>query len=394
MEFVLIVTLLALPVLLAQELRGSTQAIVPPRSTPDSSTPIHLSISAFQDGLRCARTINLALEGAAAPERVSFGILQARPESEPDCVQTFKDKYLEKLCAKLGQVDSQFQTDCATQVLAQITFKVIAPEEGKGPGHQRGMMNSMINFDREDKFCMQTDSHMDFLQNWDTLVIDDWMNTHNEFAVLTAYVMDMSSKGKYAMNMMVDCCGWMVDGDGVPRGNGCGDVPRKNKPVLTMNWAAGFSFHRCHAEQNVPVDPNLEWIFTGEEVDRAARLWTSGYDLYLPTRGFVLHDYSHPNQGFWRYQGTDQAGKATSSRTKLAELLGMYGKTSTEDSHTGHYFTLGNQRSLAQWNSFIEPAFNVGTKYCTRDVNLRRQPVSDLAALADSVSSPGATHEL
>lgn len=31
-------------------------------------------------------------------------------------------------------------------------------------------------------------------------------------------------------------------------------------------WGAGLSFHRCHAEINVPVDPYLDGVFDGEEV--------------------------------------------------------------------------------------------------------------------------------
>ncbi len=75
---------------------------------------------------------------------------------------------------------------------------------------------------------------------------------------------------------------------------------RVRRPVLNAAWMAGLSFARCHAERRVPNDPHMPQvlhaaipgpharcmvcagaqIFWGEEMSRAARLWTHGYDLY------------------------------------------------------------------------------------------------------------------
>jgi hypothetical protein len=56
-------------------------------------------------------------------------------------------------------------------------------------------------------------------------------------------------------------------------------------------WGAGLSFHRCHAEINVPVDPYLDNVFDGEEGSRGIRFFTHGYDVYTPHRVLVTHDY-------------------------------------------------------------------------------------------------------
>ena len=55
-----------------------------------------------------------------------------------------------------------------------------------------------------EEFCMQTDSHMDFMMGWDRLMMEMWALTENEYAVLSTYVTDSSdfdnikdkSKGK------------------------------------------------------------------------------------------------------------------------------------------------------------------------------------------------------
>ena len=60
-------------------------------------------------------------------------------------------------------------------------------------------------------------------------------------------------------------------------------------------WGAGLSFHRCHAEVNVPVDPYLDNVFDGEEGSRGIRFFTHGYDVYTPHRVLVTHDYVSRN---------------------------------------------------------------------------------------------------
>ena len=61
--------------------------------------------------------------------------------------------------------------------------------------------------------------------------------------------------------------------------------------LLAAMWGAGLSFHRCHAEINVPVDPYLDNVFDGEEGSRGIRFFTHGYDVYSPHRVLVTHDY-------------------------------------------------------------------------------------------------------
>ena len=49
-----------------------------------------------------------------------------------------------------------------------------------------------------------------------------------------------------------------------------------------------MSFSKCHAVRKVPYDPNLHFIFDGEEFSRMARFWTKGYDVYSPSRVIVV----------------------------------------------------------------------------------------------------------
>jgi len=369
---------------------------VPPFKRPNPSTPVHLIISAFRDSERCARTLVFALEKARYPSRLHFRVLQALDEDgaaeDISCVHRFRKEYLPRFCRKNGSSGEVAARECQRAVLLQVRAWAIPPEEGMGPAHQRGLLNEMLDFEVPDAMCMTTDSHMDFHHNWDELTIADWYATGNEFAVLTTYPVHME-EGKEEKNRgkHVDLCGYSLE-HGIPRGRTGSILATKkgDRPYLTMNWAAGFSFHRCHADRNVPVDKHLTWIFTGEEVSRAVRLWTHGYDLYIPSCITVYHNYTAAKQDFWRYQGIRHMLAGHFSRQRISDLLQL-GNRGTPD--LGPY-GLGSQRSLEQWVTWSQvdlgtvrwSKFLMGGVICS---DLKRVPVKDVRRLNASIMQGG-----
>merc|ERR1712217_224714 len=159
----------------------------------------------------------------------------------------------------------------------------------------------------------------------------------------------MPGQDRMFANSHVDLCGYFLE-NGIPRGQG-GDNLRSNKeqkPYLTMNWAAGFAFSRCHADRNVPVDKYLRYIFTGEEIDRAARLWTHGYDLYLSGFAFIYHDYDSARQEFW--QEDHDRSIEVHSRERLAQKLRLELRDVQLSQHQDFSaFGMGSQRTLEQY---------------------------------------------
>jgi len=352
-------------------------------------------ISAFQDGDRCANTIKTALDNASFPDRLSFNVLQAIGPTDIVCLEEFKSKHLPKLCSGQSQ-------DCEATTLARIHVWTIPLEEAKGPVHQRGLLSERAILPGQDSMCLSTDSHMSFVDAWDNLLIQDWTSKNNEFAVLTAYPLSMRDAHIAGTQSYVNLCGYFLE-NGVPRGVTGATLfnsEERPKPVLTMNWAAGQSFSRCHAEKNVPVDKEFRWLFTGEEVDRAVRLWTHGYDLYNPSINVVMHNYTSPNQGFWNYRSDAKASEQEVSDARIRALL-----TGQQVEGGFGIFGLGDQRTLEEyvswshtnlggkWNEYlqlhklkpsipngqIQPGSN--TEFCQ---SLERHPVRDAAALAKS----------
>jgi hypothetical protein len=148
---------------------------------------------------------------------------------------------------------------------------------------------------------MQIDSHMDFVSNWDTKMLEMWASTENEYAILSTYVTDASElknlgdgkKGVNGLHEVPHVCMITFDGaNGLIRNWGTKSARNLPRPKLNNAvWGAGLSFSKCHAERKVPYDPHTPHIFDGEEFSRAMRYWTSGYDIYTPSRVYVVHDY-------------------------------------------------------------------------------------------------------
>lgn len=378
---------------------------MPPVSPANDSTPIHVILSAFRDGKRCARTLGWALAKAKFPGRIHFRVMQALDPDGKDvsCGTTFVQKELKEFCRSRGG-------GCEREVVGRTRFWTIPLEEGMGPAHQRGLENEQLDYGTPDTFCLTMDAHMDFRRNWDVLMIDDWAKAENEFAVLTAYPAAMESKmedqERHNAGRHVDLCGYFLE-NGIPRGKTGGTIstPRHGKPYFTMNWAAGLAFHRCHADRNVPVDKELKWMFTGEEINRAVRLWTHGYDLYAPSEVNVFHDYGQAKQEFWSHAPLTKAADGSKAKKRLKSLLGI---TEGEKHDELGAFGVGAQRSLEEyvewstidlgtprWNDFLakkgKTPMNGHSAQGPHDFcqKLPRVPVRDVRKLYDSVFEGG-----
>mmetsp|Transcript_100032 Transcript_100032/g.260866 ORF Transcript_100032/g.260866 Transcript_100032/m.260866 type:complete len:484 (-) Transcript_100032:89-1540(-) len=337
-------------------------APVPPLSEPGDDTELIFEVSAFRDGERCGRSLFYAFARAARPARLSVRVLQARDDTDDDCLHRFRADHLDSLCAKdgfmelvSGQPAGAGSGDpaqaCRDVVLSKIHAWAIRPNQAKGPVHQRGMANLLLEFESTEAMCLSTDSHMGFWMDWDRVLIQEWLTTRNEFAVLSVYPTQLSlmNENPNTTRMHADFCGYEHEVSGMERGmpRGIAGAPKMRipgaKPHLSMNWAAGFSFHRCHAEVAAPADLHLKWMFSGEEANRAVRLWTHGYDLYVPTLDPVTHDYSHASQGFWTYQGGSY--EREQSQGRLSELMSLNNRPRPVEPIREPY-TLGTQRSM------------------------------------------------
>jgi hypothetical protein len=273
--------------------------------------PIHILIAAFRDQL-CARTIHNAFSHAANPKRVFLRIIdQTQPNSELVDDQGCWPRYC-----------SEYNENC-DEYKSQVRSVRVDSAQSKGPTWARSKLSAMIHWDyvhrdepeeivlepvQSQDFCMQIDSHMDFSDNYDQGLIAMHHRTENDYAVLSTYVTDIEQNNQDPKTVPNLC---MVTFTSSIRNWGTKECRGLQKPKLTnAMWGAGLSFHRCHAEVNVPVDPYLDGVFDGEEGSRGIRFFTHGYDVYTPDKVLVTHDYhghqSNPVVHTWGRGGRKQ----------------------------------------------------------------------------------------
>ncbi|KAG7341489.1 glycosyltransferase GlcNAc [Nitzschia inconspicua] len=268
-------------------------------------TPIHILVASFRDRL-CGRTLHNAFQHADNPHRLYIRVIQqTKPDSGLDDDIGCWDYYCE-----------HYNQNCDIYK-HQVRIVPVNAEESKGPTWARSKLSAMVEWDfthphdldfvpvHLQDFCMQIDSHMDFSDHFDTELIDMFHLTKNDYAVLSTYVTDIAENNKDPKNVPNLC---MVTFTSSIRNWGTKECTNLKTPKLTnAMWGAGLSFHRCHAEVNVPVDPYLDNVFDGEEGSRGIRFFTHGYDVYTPHRVLVTHDYhghqSNPVVHTWGHTG-------------------------------------------------------------------------------------------
>ena len=341
-------------------------------------TPIHLLIASFRDQL-CPRTLHNAFRRAENPGRIFIRVIE----------QTLADSDLIDDAGCFARYCADYNPDCQ-ELEKQVRTVHVDAQQSKGPTDARSKLSAMVHWDYVHRhqpsrldfqpiqlqdFCMQTDSHMDFSDHYDTDLIAMFHRAANDYAVLSTYVADIAQNNQ-DVRVVPNLC--MVEFRSTIRNWGTKECRRLVRPKLTnAMWGAGLSFHRCHAELVVPVDPYLDQVFDGEEGSRGIRFFTHGYDVYTPDRVLVTHDYkkhqSNPivhswggkllrrgrkhnnnNNATWAF--TEEIEEARSDvkivGTKRVNMLlgigsGTFDEEEVERARSGR-FGLGTKRTLEQ----------------------------------------------
>lgn len=244
-----------------------------PIVAPDflQSASIYVGIAAYRDPL-CGNTLKSLFANAKHPDRVSVGVVQQNDAKvDVECLADYC--LLEPKCRR-----------------SQVKVMQVDLELSRGVMPARFRQHLMM---QDQEFCLQIDAHMEFEVNWDEIALSSWHSTGNEMAVLTTY--PNAGHQQHDQSLAPSRCSTMFQGDGfqqlVAGGGAAHNVPPGKTPYRVAFFGAGVAFSKCHADHNVPYDPYMPFLFKGEEFNRAARLFTHGYELYSPNVNFVYHWY-------------------------------------------------------------------------------------------------------
>jgi len=253
--------------------------------TGSADVPIHILVAAFRDKL-CSRTIHNAFTRATNPKRVFLRIID---QTQPGSTLIDDEGCWPLYCR-------QYNPNCK-EYESQVRSVRVDSGKSLGPTWARSKLSAMINWDyihrdepeeldfrrvEVEDFCMQIDSHMDFSDGYDQGLIQMFHRTQNDYAVLSTYVADIVENNQDPKTVPNLC---MVQFTSSIRNWATKECHGLVRPKMTnAMWGAGLSFHRCHAELNVPIDPYTDNVFDGEEGSRGIRFFTHGYDVYTPDK--------------------------------------------------------------------------------------------------------------
>lgn len=233
---------------------------------------IFVSVASYRDP-RCVATVRSAIERAAAPFRLRFGVCVQEHPSDDD---TLPDP-------------SQWLS--VQGMAAHVRVTRVSHTDAKGPAYARYLCNTM--YDGEDLF-LQIDSHMEFVDAWDDQLLrqraDCIRQSGHDRVILSHYPPAVMSKEVACGGVTVQMALGEMEEHGVPsfHSNQGASIPH---PTPSWYMACGFLFAPGQFLRDVPYDPHMKCLFWGEEVLLSARAWTSGYDIYNPSAAVCVHQY-------------------------------------------------------------------------------------------------------
>ncbi|KAI9916252.1 hypothetical protein PsorP6_017892 [Peronosclerospora sorghi] len=313
-----------------------------------------IMIANYRDSTRCSETLRSIFDNAVAPDNIKISIYDQiyLAKNERPCAEVFCELVGDEKCRRLQIVSSPIDAANAT-----------------GPTAARYEAEKAIT---NEDFCMEIDSHLVFIPKWDEKIMAQWDSLKNPNAIISVYP---RSTRHLSHHRMVDKVQLMCisrietqDPDAMVQNAAPVWINKKDtpKPRLMSQLASGFNFGGCKHVKEVRNDPFTPFLFHGEEYSRATRLWTAGYDFYVPSEDVAYHWYEKRNvvwERNWkkRYRIQQQSKRRIRHILKLPVTKEDFDRTDLEK------FSLGTKRTFQQWKNFsaIDPL----AKFISTDVS-------------------------
>ena len=239
----------------------------------DEKATIFVSIVAYRDS-ELGPTLTSLMATAQYPKRVFVGVLLQLDESAD-----------QSLLESLPREKQWFAS--------QVKILSVEARHARGPCYARALCQRLYS---DENYVLQTDSHMRFRPNWDSYLISQLKKCPSSKSMLTTYpvgyTLPNTLSNETRGTLLVP---WKFDADGMLRQRGRLLQPRMGN-VPCYLYAAGFNFSLGRVITDVPYDDNLQYLFFGEELSMAVRLYTHGYDLYAPPETVVYHLWSRSHR--------------------------------------------------------------------------------------------------
>lgn len=294
---------------------------------------IFVSVASYRDRI-CPETLESIYKNAAKPHSVYIGICQQNDVSDKDCI-----------------IDG---LNSMPHFKKNVRIVRLASYQARGPTYARFLCSTL--YDNEEYF-LQIDSHCKFVKNWDLMLIKmikDLKRSGVEKPLLSHYTPsldDYKENPDAKGSISTICQAWFTDQNLISL-LGAGWVKPGKLPHPNAYIAAGMFFCEAKFLQDIPFDPELDFLFIGEELLLSARFYTHGWDIFTPNRNTIYHYYTREKEPkFWenKHNNSDQASQ------KVRYLLGLDMDESKLTERQRHYldkYGLGKERTLDSYYNF------------------------------------------
>ena len=288
---------------------------------------IFVSIASYRDD-ECSTTLKTLYENAYDPSRIFCGICSQNKDASEECIPpNFKYRN-------------------------QISFIKLPHTEAKGPTWARYLASHLWN---GEEYFLQIDSHINMIKDWDKKLIDMYKKCDSNKPILSHYPpqsIDENNKlcsytctSHYENDFHIISEARMID--------------KPDKPFVSPYASAGFIFGKSQFLHEVPFDPFLPYMFQGEEILLATRLWTNGWDIYNLNEPVSTHNYSRDEKPrFWNDNSHDGWTNAQEdSNSRYYHLINQKENIKDFLKKNIDKYGMGKERSVESWFEFagIDP---------------------------------------
>jgi hypothetical protein len=250
---------------------------------------IFVSIASYRDD-ECINTLNNLYKKAKNPNSIYVGICQQNNNDiDYDVIHNI-------------QINNYYSS-----YLNNIRIIRIPYYDARGPYYARYLCSSLLDIYNE-KFFFQIDSHTNFIENWDAVLID----MYNEIItlglsnkpIISYYpkdIINMDNETDEYKNKVPVFTGviWKKEKEIFILKSAL-YTDTNNTYIKTPFSAAGMIFSSSSLIKEVPFNSCLTHLFDGEEIYNSIRFYLNDYDIFIPKSNIIYHEYLRPNKPkFW-----------------------------------------------------------------------------------------------
>jgi len=317
---------------------------------PIKKDTIFISIASYRDDV-CLDTLKSLYENAAKPKNVFVGICQQnKPDEDQDC-----------------QLNNE--NNCNIRTIR------IPHYEAKGPTWARYLCSTLWN---GEEYFMQIDSHTKFVKDWDIkcikMIKDILASGESKKPMLSHYPREITDHDNYKesdKSQVPRMCKAFWNNRDMLSFMGAEIQDTQGKAYQTPYIAGGMMFCDSKFLEEVPYDPNLPYLFVGEEILHSIRAYTHGWDVFTPTENVVFHEYTRASKPkIWTDNPTYSDMDAFEKVKYYIGLVSDDSKIKDNFKKNLDKYGLGNIRSLQDYYNFAGIDINkkiVKKNFCRKD---------------------------